>query len=172
MTSIRGALAADPDLGAGNVLTTRMAYGIGLDEPALAFDTDVDGHPAGQPLTLREVDRCVAARAAWLHERGIGPRDPVAVYGTGAADQMLTFLALTRLGAIPALVNGNLAGGVAAAYLPTLHGVGVLAAATRLAVLAQHDTGTAVLGDVTEPANGAPDRAPAAYRHHPDDPIA
>ena len=54
--SVRAQLAADPDLGAGNVLTTLVARGIGLDSPALTFDTDIGPHPAWQPLTVREFE--------------------------------------------------------------------------------------------------------------------
>ena len=45
----RAQLAADERLGTGNVLTTRVERQLGLDEPTLTFDTQVDGHPAWQP---------------------------------------------------------------------------------------------------------------------------
>ena len=47
----------------------------------------------GRADPRRLLDR-VAARAAWLHGGGIGPRDPVAVYVTSSADCFLNFLAL------------------------------------------------------------------------------
>ena len=81
---IRARLAADPQVGAGNVLPTLMRIGMGLDEPMLSFDTEIDGHPARQALTIRELDTAVRARAAALHGLGIRPRDPVAVYAGSA----------------------------------------------------------------------------------------
>ncbi len=84
--SLQARLAADPDLGAGNVLPKLREHGVGPDEPAVTFDVEVDGHPAWIPLTLGQLEQRVAARAAWLHERGIGRRDPVAVYVTSSAD--------------------------------------------------------------------------------------
>ena len=68
---LRGALAADAELGAGNVLARVLAHGADPDGPGLTFDTEVDGHPAETPLTLGRLDRMVAAGGAWLHERGV-----------------------------------------------------------------------------------------------------
>ena len=46
----------------------------------------------------------------------------MAVCAPTAADTVLTFLALARLGAIPALVNPNLSADLAAAYIRRLRG--------------------------------------------------
>jgi acyl-CoA synthetase (AMP-forming)/AMP-acid ligase II len=172
VTSPRAQLAADPDLGAGNVLTTLVARGIGLDEPSLTFDTDVGPHPAWQPLTIRELDRQVRARAARLQALGVRRRDPVAVSATAAADIVLTFLALTRLGAIPALLNAKVPPELAAIYLRRLRAVGLLADAERLDGLAGQDFGTPVLEEIGKLGAGDPDGAPPAYRHAPGDPVA
>ncbi|MFI7575591.1 class I adenylate-forming enzyme family protein [Micromonospora sp. NPDC049497] len=168
---LRGALAADELIGAGNVLTRVLAHGADPDGPGLTFDTVVDGHPAEHPLTLGQLDERVAARAAWLHERGVQPRDPVAVWATAAADMVLSYLALTRLGAIPALMNGRLRPEIAAEYVRRLRGVGVLADDAHVALLAGHDLGVPVIGTPAEAGTGDPAAAPAHYRHHPDDPI-
>jgi acyl-coenzyme A synthetase/AMP-(fatty) acid ligase len=169
--NLRAALAADPALGAGNVLTKLLEHGAAPDGPGITFDEPVDGHPGWQPLTLGQLHERVAARAAWLHQRGVKPRDPVAVYASSAADHFLNFMALTWLGAIPALMNGNIAGDVAAEYIRRLRGAGVLADARHRRLLANHDLQTPVLGDVTETGSGDPSAAPAPYRHHVDDPI-
>ncbi|MGC4806951.1 class I adenylate-forming enzyme family protein [Micromonospora sp. DT233] len=168
---LRGALAADTELGAGNVLARVLAHGADPDGPGLTFDTPVDGHPGEQPLTLGQLDERVAARAAWLHARGVKPRDPVAVWATAAADMVLSFLALTRLGAIPALMNGRLRPEIAAEYIRRLRGVGVLADAEHAELLAGHDLGVPLIGTPAEAGAGDPAAAPAHYRHHPDDPI-
>ncbi|MDT0530695.1 class I adenylate-forming enzyme family protein [Micromonospora sp. DSM 115977] len=168
---LRGALAADERIGAGNVLARVLAHGADPDGPGLTFDTAVDGHPAGRALTLGRLDERVAARAAWLHERGIKPRDPVAVWTTAAADMVLSYLALTRLGAIPALMNGGLRPEIAAEYVRRLRGVGVLADDAHRALLAGHDLGVPVLGTPAEAGTGDPAAAPQHYRHHGDDPV-
>ncbi|MET9611857.1 class I adenylate-forming enzyme family protein [Kitasatospora indigofera] len=170
--SIRSLLADDPQVGAGNVLTSRIALGVGLDEPLLTFDTPVDDHAAWQPFTLRELDRAVRARAAALHALGVVPRDPVVVYATDAADHVLSFLALARLGAIPALLNPNLDGERAARYISRLGAAGVLADAEHLAALAGHETGTPALPQIATLGAGDPDAAPEPYRHWSGDPVA
>ncbi|GLW71938.1 hypothetical protein Kpho02_42370 [Kitasatospora phosalacinea] len=170
--SIRSLLASDPDVGAGNVLTSRIALGTGLDDPLLSFDTAVDGRAAGEPLTLRGADRAVRARAAALHALGVGRRDVVVVYASAAADQVLSFLALARLGAIPALLNPGVEGERAARYVARLGAVGILTDPAHRAELAGHDPAAPVLADAAELADGDPESAPAPYRHHPDDPVA
>ena len=109
MKSLRAQLAADPAIGAGNVLATVIAHGADPQGPGLTFDTAVDHFPAEHPLTLGELDERVQARTAWLRAHGIGRRDVVAIWATEAADIVLSFLALTRVGAIPALMNGKMA---------------------------------------------------------------
>ncbi|MEU5942180.1 class I adenylate-forming enzyme family protein [Micromonospora sp. NPDC047548] len=168
---LRGALAADTELGAGNVLARVLAHGADPRGPGLTFDTPVDGHPAEQPLTLGRLDERVAARAAWLHQRGVKPRDPIAVWATGAADMVLSFLALTRLGAIPALMNGKLRPEIAAEYIRRLRAAGVLADAAHTEALAGHDLGAPLLGEPAQAGVGDPAAAPPHHRHHDDDPI-
>jgi acyl-coenzyme A synthetase/AMP-(fatty) acid ligase len=171
--SIRARLAGDRELGAGNVLTTLVAHGLGSDNPTLTFDTEIDGVvPAWRALTLGELDERVRARAAALHALGIGHRDPVAVSATRGADILLTFFALTRLGAIPALLNAKVPPDLAALFLSRLRAVALIADADRRDVLAGHDIGIPRVIDVEGLGAGDPAAAPPAYRHHTDDPVA
>jgi acyl-coenzyme A synthetase/AMP-(fatty) acid ligase len=169
--SIRAALVADEHLGAGNVLATVLAHGADPDGPGLIFDTEVDGHPAEQMMTLGQLDERVSARADWLHRRGIRPRDPVAVWAGAAADIILSFLALSRIGAIPALMNGKMVPDIAAEYIRRLRTVGVLADAAHTELLAGHELGAPMLGEPAELGTGDPATAPPHYRHHRADPV-
>jgi acyl-coenzyme A synthetase/AMP-(fatty) acid ligase len=169
--SMRAVLAADSTLGAGNVLATLLANGADPDGPGLIFDTDVDGHPAERMITLGQLDERVNARTDWLHRHGIRPRDPVAVWPTTAADVILSFLALSRVGAIPALMNGKMPPEIAAEYIRRLRAVGVLADAPHAELLAGHDIGAPILGAPADLGTGDPASAPPHYRHHPDDPV-
>jgi acyl-coenzyme A synthetase/AMP-(fatty) acid ligase len=170
---IRARLVADPELGAGNVLPTLLALGAEPAGPGAGFDTPVDGLPAGHELTLGELRERVAARAAWWHARGIGPRDPVAVYVSGSADCLLTFLALAWLGAVPALMNQALTGEIAAEFIRRLRPVALLTDPGRRALLGDRDLGgVALLADAAETGTADPADAPAHYRHHADDPVA
>lgn len=169
--NIRAVLAADPELGAGNVLDKLREHGAAADGPGITFDVAVDGHPAWTPLTLGALHERVAARAAWLHRSGIKARDPVAVYATSSADCLLTFLALNWVGAIPALMNGSMPPQIAADYIRRLRGAGVLADAEHRQLLEGLDLGAPIL-DVASLGTGDPAAAPGHYRYDASDPIA
>src|SRR5580700_3560926 len=170
-TNLRAVLAADPELGAGNVLLRLAEHGADMDMPRVTFDTGFDTIAAWTPLSLRTLTERVAARAEWFARHGIGRRDPVAVYVTSAADVVLNFLALTWLGAIPALMNGSMPPEIAVEYIRRLRAAGVILDADH-ADLAALDLGAPVIGDAAETGTGDPGRAPAHFRHHRDDPIA
>ena len=170
-TNLRAVLAADPEIGAGNVLLRLAEHGADMDMPRVTFDTGFDGIEAWTTLSLRTLTERVAARAEWFARHGIGRRDPVAVYVTSAADVVLNYLALTWLGAIPALMNGSMPREIAAEYIRRLRAVGVILDADH-ADMAGHDLGAPILGDAGETGTGDPSRAPAHYRHHADDPVA
>jgi acyl-coenzyme A synthetase/AMP-(fatty) acid ligase len=167
LSAIRAALVADPELGAGNVLPKLREHGADLDGPGITFDTPVDGRAAYEPLTLGALEERAAARAAWLYAHGIRPRDPVAVYVTSAADVFLNFFALVRIGAIPALMNGNMPGEIAAGFVERLRAEHVIVDEAHLPALAGFRT-----IDPAETGTGDPAQAPPYYRHHADDPVA
>jgi acyl-coenzyme A synthetase/AMP-(fatty) acid ligase len=169
---LRTALADDPDLGAGNVLLKLAEHGAPADAPGITFDVAVDGIPAWTPLRLGLLRERVAARAAWLHAAGLKPRDPVAVYVTSAADCLLSFLALNWIGAIPALMNGNMPADIAAGFIERLRGTAVLADAAHLASLAGHDIAAGLVLDVADTGGGDPGQAPPHYHYADSDPIA
>jgi acyl-coenzyme A synthetase/AMP-(fatty) acid ligase len=170
--NIRVALADDPELGAGNVLMKLREHGAAADRPGITFDVGVDGHPAWAPLSFGELCDRVAARAAWLYQQGIKPRDPVAVYATSAADCLLTFMALNWVGAIPALMNGNMPGETAVEYIRRLRATAVLTDGAHRSLLDGRDLGGATVADVAEAGTGNPAQAPGYYRYADDDPIA
>ena len=170
-TNLRAVLAADPEIGAGNVLLRLAEHGADMDMPRVTFDTGFDGIEAWTTLSLRTLTERVAARAEWFARHGIGRRDPVAVYVTSAADVVLNYLALTWLGAIPALMNGSMPREIAAEYIRRLRAVGVIIDADH-ADMASRDLGAPILGDAGETGTGDPSGAPAHYRHHADDPVA
>jgi acyl-coenzyme A synthetase/AMP-(fatty) acid ligase len=170
--AVRAALVADPEVGAGNVLVKLIEHGASLDGPGITFDVAVDGHPGWEPLTLGMLRDRVAARAAWLHRRGVRARDPVAIYVTTSADLLLNFMALTWLGAIPALMNGGLPADIAAGYIQRLRGVGVITDTVHRELLDGYGLDLPISADAAEVGTGDPAEAPAHYRHHPEDPVA
>jgi acyl-coenzyme A synthetase/AMP-(fatty) acid ligase len=170
--NLRAVLAADPELGAGNVLLKLREHGADPDGPGITFDVPVDGRPMWTAFTLGELTERVAARASWLRDHGIEPRDPVAVYATSAADVLLNFAALTWLGAIPALMNPNMTADIAELFIQRLRASAVLADEEHLRLLDGRDLGgAAVLPEVSQTGTGDPAKAPPHYRHDADDPI-
>ena len=167
----RAVLAADMELGAGNVLLRLAEHGADMDMPRVTFDTDVDANPAWTPLSLRTLTQRAAARTEWFARHGIGRRDPVAVYVTSAADVFLNFFALTWLGAIPALMNGSMPPEIAVEFIRRLGAVGVLTDDDH-SWLAGRDLAAPIIGYAADTGTGDPAAAPAHYRHHPDDPVA
>jgi acyl-coenzyme A synthetase/AMP-(fatty) acid ligase len=170
-SNLRAVLAADTELGAGNVLLRLAEHGADMDMPRVTFDTEVDGIAEWTPLSLRTLTERVAARAEWFARHGIVRRDPVAVYVTSAADVILNFLALTWLGAIPAPMNGSMPTEIAVEYIRGLRSVAVIIDADH-AELAGRDLGAPIIGDAAETGTGDPSGAPAHFRHHPEDPVA
>jgi len=169
--NLRAALAGDQELGAGNALLRLAEHGADMDMPRVTFDTDVDGITAWTPMSLRTLTERVAARAEWFARHGIRRRDPVAIYVTSAADVHLNFLALTWLGAIPALMNGGMPADIAVEFIRRLRATGVVLDADH-EDMAGRDLGAPVLGYAEQTGTGVPSAAPAHYRHHPDDPVA
>ncbi|BCB74342.1 class I adenylate-forming enzyme family protein [Phytohabitans flavus] len=167
---IRAHLVADPELGAGNVLPKLREHGADPDGPGITFDTPVDGRPAYEPLTLGALEERAAARAAWLYAHGIRPRDPVAVYVTSAADVFLNFFALTRIGAIPALMNGNMPHEIAAGFVQRLRAEHAIVDEAHRPAL-EGEAGLTLI-DPADTGTGDPAAAPRYYRHHADDPVA
>lgn len=170
--NLRAVLAADPELGAGNVLLKLREHGADPGGPGIVFDVPVDGRPAWTAFTLGELTERVAARACWLRDHGVGPRDPIAVYATSAADVLLNFAALAWLGAIPALMNPNMPGDIAVLFIQRLRASSVLADEEHLRLLEGQDLGGAsLLPEVSRTGTGDPADAPPHYRHHADDPV-
>lgn len=171
MSNLRAVLAEDMRVGAGNVLLMLAEHGADQHTPRVTFDVDVDGIPAWTPLSLSTLTDRVAARAEWFAAKGVGRRDPVAIYVTSSADVFLNFFALNRLGAIPALMNGNMPIEIAAEYVRRLRGVGIILDADH-AELRKYDLGVPILGDAAETGTGDPDKAPPHFRHDGEDPVA
>ncbi|HEX4705850.1 MAG TPA: class I adenylate-forming enzyme family protein, partial [Pseudonocardiaceae bacterium] len=171
--SVRAQLFRDPDLGAGNVLTTLVERGFGLDRPTFTFDTPVDGLvPAWQALTLAELDERVRARATSLQALGIRRRDPVAVLTMSAADTILVYHALLRLGAIPALVNPRVPAELAALFLSRLQAEAVVIDKPNRDKLAGLNIGIPLMIEAEGLGAGDPAAAPAPYRFYAEDAVA
>jgi acyl-coenzyme A synthetase/AMP-(fatty) acid ligase len=97
-------------VGGGNFLRAALEHSPAPDSPYLSVDrpvTDALGRQRTE-LTLREIDALAQQWSCWYLDRGVGPRDRVAVHVADSFDDTVHFLALSQIGAIPVLINGNL----------------------------------------------------------------
>ncbi len=175
-SSVRHAIAADPAVGGGNALEVALAVSPDVHAPYLFADSPLRdaGGTVCEQLSLAGLADLVGAWSAWYAARGVGPRDRVGVHIRDSADNLVHYLAISRLGAIAVLINGEMDPAIMLAHLRQTRPVGLQTDDVRLARMtaagaAGDDefwvssiTGTVAPGD-------AP--VPPPYRHSLDDPV-
>jgi long-chain acyl-CoA synthetase len=173
LEAARRRLAADPQLGMGNFLWKALEAHPGdlrLIVAARPFETAWNER-CDRP-TLSDWARLAEEYARRYAGMGVGPRDPVGVYGDHGAKYLLHYLALTRLGAIPVLVNERMRPETAARYLRRVGVAGVFTDEHRrpqLRAAAEAVPGFALVeADFRHAAAAAP---AAPYVHDPRDPV-
>lgn len=175
---LRLALAADDRLGGGNVLRTAMAVHPDPDVPFLRLDRPVTG-TSGEALvelSLRQLDQLAQSWSVWYRNRGVRPRDRVAVFLEDTYAYSVHFYALSQIGAIPVLMNSRMARPVAVEHLRRTGPVGIYLDRTRHDRLGDALTGLTGLRWIqladdlpAPPAAELP--ADAWFRHAPEDPV-
>lgn len=76
-------------------------------------------------LSLTELKHVVDTYASWYYGAGVRPKDPVAVYVGEGIENLVHFLALNAIGAIPAIVNGNMPAKIAALWMEKVGATGL-----------------------------------------------
>ncbi|WP_380284073.1 class I adenylate-forming enzyme family protein [Kitasatospora purpeofusca] len=177
----RERLMAEPGLGAGNFLDHALAVNPNRAVPfAYSHHTDHRGAVVLRGHSLLDLATLRDRYAAWYHANGVRPGEPVAVVIAEGLEPLLHFLALTALGAVPALVNDAMRHDVMVRYLHHVGVVGVVADdTTRLAAAYRQDPQRrprflALAAEVqafdAEASGALPAEYP--YRHAPDDVVA
>jgi acyl-coenzyme A synthetase/AMP-(fatty) acid ligase len=167
-------LADEPRLGGGSLLEYALAVSSDPHAPFLFSERpllDLEGQRRTR-FTLVELDGIAQAWSCWYLKRGIGPRDRVAVYIEDSFEDVLHYLALTQVGAIPVLINGALDGGLAADLCRRTGAVGLYTDSLRVAAFGEFDDLRllAVADQIAEIRQGSlteEDR----YLHGPHDPV-
>ncbi|MFF8771867.1 class I adenylate-forming enzyme family protein [Kitasatospora sp. NPDC015120] len=177
----RERLMAEPGLGAGNFLDHAIAVNPHRAVPfAYSHHTDHRGAVVLRGHSLLDLAALRDRYAAWYHANGVRPGEPVAVVIAEGLEPLLHFLALTALGAVPALVNDAMRHDVMVRYLHHVGVVGVVADdTTRLAAAYRQDPQhrprfLALAAEVQAFDAEASGALPAGYpyRHAPDDVVA
>lgn len=173
----RDELARASTLGGGSLLHHALAVSADPGAPFLHSEHPLLG-PDGirrRDFTLTELDGLARTWSAWYLDRGIGPHDRVAVYLTDSFEDVLHFLALSQIGAIPVLVNGRLAAETAAGLYERTGASGLFTDSAHRDALRTAGVldGLTVLGVSDELASLA--AVPLAdadrFRHAPGDPV-
>jgi acyl-coenzyme A synthetase/AMP-(fatty) acid ligase len=106
---LRPKLAADENLGGGNLLSTALAVHPQPDVPFIRSGRPLT-NTSGQPQTefsLRQLDELAQSWSVWYYKQGVRPRDRVTIYLADSFAYSVHFYALAQLGAIPVLVNSK-----------------------------------------------------------------
>ncbi len=120
-------LLAQESLGAGNFLSAALSVSPAPEEPLLWLERPCRPFPGGtyESFSLASLKKVSDAYAAWYAAAGVSPKDPVGIYLEDGVEYLIHYLALTSLGAIPVLTNGNLAPNIAAEYFRRVGTVGL-----------------------------------------------
>ncbi|MFC7547906.1 class I adenylate-forming enzyme family protein [Plantactinospora sp. GCM10030261] len=131
----RRAFMTEPDLGAGNFLQYALDANPHRAVPfVFSHHTDHRGQVVLRGHSLNDLARTRDRYARWYWSTGVRPGEPVGVVIAEGLEPLLHFLALTALGAIPAMVNDAMRPDVMLRYLDHVGVVGVVADdTTRLA---------------------------------------
>ncbi|MER8101895.1 class I adenylate-forming enzyme family protein [Kitasatospora sp. NPDC094016] len=176
----RQRLMTEPALGAGNFLDHALAANPHRAVPSVfTHRTDHRGEVVLRGHSLLDLAALRDRYAAWYHANGVRPGEPVGVVVGEGLEPLLHFLALTSLGAVPALVNDAMRHDVLVRYLDHVGVVGVVADdPTRLAAAYREDPGRrprflALAAEVQAfDADAVELPADHPYRHAPDDVVA
>lgn len=168
--SSRAAQIENPQLGCGNFLATAIALAKDPSEKRIFLE---DGFRTRQgeslhAVSLLELQALAEEEAAAYCAAGVVANDPVVVSLDDGFSNLVHFIALTRLGAIPALVNTNLRADLAGGFVGRVGAVGVVASTERLAAMAAHLPPHLRFATAALPAGVA---APPSHIHHGDDPV-
>jgi acyl-coenzyme A synthetase/AMP-(fatty) acid ligase len=174
---VRQQFMTDPDLGAGNFLDHAVRHNPHRDVPfAYHHGTDHRGAVVLRGLSLVDLVAVRDRYARWYHANGVRPGEPVGVVVAEGIEPLLHYLALTALGAIPAMVNDAMRPDIMLRYLDHVGVVGVVADdTTRLAAAYRTDPArrprfvalAAELEAFAADTAALPQRYP--YRHAPGD---
>ncbi|HEY3014657.1 MAG TPA: class I adenylate-forming enzyme family protein [Nocardioides sp.] len=130
---VRERFMADPGLGAGNFLDHALAHNPNRAVPyAYSHHLDHRGDVVLRGHSLEDLARLRDRYAKWYAANGVRAGEPVGVVTAEGLDPLIHFLALSALGAIPALVNDAMRPDIMARYLDHVGVVGVVADDTTL----------------------------------------
>lgn len=167
-------LADDQEAGGGNVLQRAIAVSPDPHAPYLTSEIPLryTDDTRRTEFSLAELDTLVRTWAARYRQREVGPRDRVAVYVRDSFEDLVHFFALSRIGAIPVLINGEMRPELAAGHCRVTGAIGLHTDQERRARLGDlPELSWIQTDDETTLAGVEPLAADAEYRHAAEDPV-
>lgn len=125
---VRKKMSADPTLGAGNFLAFALKVSPAANETLLTLErifTDGSG-TVYQELSLNTLEYLSEAYARWYLAHGAKAGDLIGIYLNDGVEYFIHYLALTRIGAIAVLTNGNMNPRLAAGHMNRVKCAGVV----------------------------------------------
>jgi acyl-coenzyme A synthetase/AMP-(fatty) acid ligase len=117
----------EPTLGAGSFLDHALALNPNRDQPFLyKHQTDHQGRVVLTGFSLVNLQAIRERYARWYWANGVRPGEPVGVWVSEGTEPLFHFLALTSIGAIPALLNDAMPVAAAKRYLDHVGIVGLV----------------------------------------------
>lgn len=124
---LRSKHASNLQLGCGNFLHEAVKVSpfadqqhLWMDQPCRIFTGEVfDG------FSLTQLKHVVDTYASWYYGAGVRPKDPIGVFVSEGVENLIHYLALNAIGAIPAIVNGNMPPHIAALWFEKVGVVGL-----------------------------------------------
>src|SRR5262249_36635132 len=133
------ALVEDTTLGAGNCLHYAARLNPNRDKDIVFLDVPIELFGVQyERFSLSSLKAVTDMLAAWYYEAGVRERDPIAVYVDNNYKNSVHFFALTAIGAIPILVNGNLSPDIAAIFIARAGAVGLVCDSSHYDRFAPH----------------------------------
>ncbi|GIE74287.1 hypothetical protein Aph02nite_02370 [Actinoplanes philippinensis] len=175
--SVREQFMTEPGLGAGNFLDHAVRLNPNRAVPMIyTHSADPRGRVTLRGHSLLDLVALRDRYARWYRANGVRPGDPVGIVVAEGLEPLIHYLALTALGAIPAMINDAMRLDVLLRYLEHVGVVGVVADdTTRLASAyraapARRPRFLALAAEIQafdDSAAELPGEYP--YRHEPDD---
>jgi len=177
---VRERFMTEPGLGAGNFLQYALESNPNRAVPVVySHHSDHRGGVFLRGHSLQDLAALRDRYAKWYHSNGVRPGEPVGIVVAEGLEPLLHFLALTALGAIPAMINDAMRPDVMVRYLNHVGVVGIVADdTTRLAKAYRADPQQrprflALAAEVQAfDAATAPLPAQYPYEHRDDDVVA
>jgi long-chain acyl-CoA synthetase len=171
----RSLLSADPNIGAGNFF---FRYADSVARPDdLLFETEevcrIGEHRIGPRVTVGDFRAAAEAVACWYSDLGIGVKDLVAIYLDNPLAYFIHYVALTRIGAIAALINYRLELPAATEYLAQVRPLALVVSPKRYGLVkSSRGLGNLpIYTDLRVDFSRREAQPIRVHQHHEDDPV-